>query len=89
MDEFDDLSREELDELTEEAWKLPLPRQRQQRIEPQLLPRLMTIHEVARLMRKTVKAVRRMIDRNQLPVTRIGRRVFVRRDPLLKLLKIK
>jgi excisionase family DNA binding protein len=47
-------------------------------------PLLLTIGEVAELLRTTRKAVYVMIARNRLPgVTRLGRRVLVRSDLLL------
>jgi excisionase family DNA binding protein len=47
-------------------------------------PLLLTIDEVADLLRTTRKAVYVMIARNRLPgVTRLGRRVLVRSDVLL------
>ena len=46
---------------------------------------LLTADEVARLLRKTRKAVWAMTERGQLPgVTRIGRRLLFRRDDLLR-----
>ena len=48
------------------------------------LPALLTIGEVAGVLRTTPKAVYAMAERGQLPgVTRIGRRLLVRRDDLL------
>jgi excisionase family DNA binding protein len=48
------------------------------------LPLLLTIREVAALLRTTPKAVYAMTDRGQLPgVIRIGRRTLIRRDDLL------
>jgi len=47
-------------------------------------PPLLTIAEVASLLRTSRKAVYSMAERAQLPgVTRIGRRLLVRRDDLL------
>jgi excisionase family DNA binding protein len=47
-------------------------------------PLLLTIDEVAALLRTTRKAVYAMAERAQLPgLTRIGRRLLVRRDDLL------
>jgi excisionase family DNA binding protein len=47
-------------------------------------PSLLTIIEVAALLRTSRKAVYAMAERAQLPgVTRIGRRLLVRRDDLL------
>jgi excisionase family DNA binding protein len=47
-------------------------------------PLLLTIDEVAELLRTTSKAIYVMIARNRLPgVTRLGRRVLVRSDVLL------
>ncbi len=48
------------------------------------LPRLLTITEVAELLRTTQKAVYAMAARGQLPgVIRLGRRVLVRADVLV------
>ncbi len=48
------------------------------------LPPLLTIAEIAALLRTSRKAVYAMAERAQLPgVTRIGRRLLVRRDELL------
>lgn len=48
------------------------------------LPLLLTIEEVAALLRTSRKAVYAMAQRRQLPgVLRIGRRLLVRRDDLL------
>lgn len=48
------------------------------------LPLLLTIEEVADLLRTSRKAVYAMAQRRQLPgVLRIGRRLLVRRDDLL------
>jgi excisionase family DNA binding protein len=47
-------------------------------------PLLLTIAEVARVLRTSRKAVYAMAERAQLPgLTRIGRRLLVRRDDLL------
>lgn len=47
-------------------------------------PLLMTADETAELLRKSRKAVYLMVSRGQLPgVTRIGRRLLLRRDDLL------
>jgi excisionase family DNA binding protein len=49
---------------------------------------LLTIQEVAdQYLRTTPKAVRRLIERGQLPgIVRVGRRVLFRRDRLLRFL---
>jgi len=49
---------------------------------------LLTIQEVADIyLRTTPKAVRRLIERQQLPgVVHVGRRVLLRRDRLLQFL---
>jgi excisionase family DNA binding protein len=48
------------------------------------LPVLLTAEETADLLRTSRKAVYAMAERGQLPgVTRIGRRLLVRRDVLL------
>jgi excisionase family DNA binding protein len=49
---------------------------------PALSSLLLTVAEVAELLRTTPKAIYCMIGRGQLPVTRVGRRVLVRRDML-------
>lgn len=51
-------------------------------------PYLLTIQEVADIyLRTTPKAVRRLIERHQLPgVVHVGRRVLLRRDRLLQFL---
>lgn len=49
---------------------------------PALPSLLLTVAEVAELLRTTPKGIYCMIGRGQLPVTRIGRRVLVRRDML-------
>jgi excisionase family DNA binding protein len=49
------------------------------------LPVLLTVDDVADLLRTTRKAVYVMIERGQLPgVTRLGRRVLLRSDRLLE-----
>ena len=49
-----------------------------------LLPVLLTVDEVADLLRTTRRAVYAMIERRQLPgVTRIRRRVLLRADDLV------
>jgi len=50
----------------------------------ELLPALLTMDEVATLLRTSRKAVYAMVERRQMAgVTRIGRRLLVRRDDLL------
>jgi excisionase family DNA binding protein len=50
---------------------------------PRHLPVLLTVDEVAELLRTSRKAVYAMAERGQLPgVTRIGRRLLVCRDEL-------
>jgi excisionase family DNA binding protein len=47
-------------------------------------PALLTAEEAAALLRTSRKAIYAMAERHQLPgVTRIGRRLLVRRDDLL------
>lgn len=49
------------------------------------LPFLLTADETAALLRTTRKAVYAMADRGQLAgVTRLGRRLLIRRDDLLR-----
>jgi excisionase family DNA binding protein len=51
---------------------------------PSAWPPLLTVIEVATLLRTSRKAVYAMAERAQLPgVTRLGRRLLVRRDDLL------
>lgn len=51
---------------------------------------LLTVREVAELLRTSRKAIDTMIERAQLPgVVHIGRRVLVREDPLLDWLRQK
>ena len=50
------------------------------------LPLFLTIYETADVLRKTRKGVYVMIERGQLPgVTRVGRRVLIRRDDLVSI----
>jgi excisionase family DNA binding protein len=50
-------------------------------------PTLLTVDEVAGLLRTSRKAIYAMVERGQLPgVTRIGRRVLVKRSDLLRFL---
>ncbi|MBK9517998.1 MAG: helix-turn-helix domain-containing protein [Anaeromyxobacter sp.] len=45
----------------------------------------MTVKDVGALLSKSNQAVHKMIERGQLPgVTRVGRRVYVRRADLLR-----
>jgi excisionase family DNA binding protein len=47
-------------------------------------PTLLTVSEVADLLRTTKAAIYAMVERVQLPgITRIGRRVLIREDALL------
>ena len=49
------------------------------------LPFLMTVDETAQLLRTTRKAIYAMVNRGALPgVVRVGRRLLVRRDDLLR-----
>jgi excisionase family DNA binding protein len=51
---------------------------------------LLTVDETASLLRTTRKAVYAMIERHQLPgITRIRRRLLIRRDDLLDWLRQK
>jgi excisionase family DNA binding protein len=48
------------------------------------IPLLLTVDEAAELLRTSRKAIYAMAERAQLPgITRIGRRLLVRRDDLL------
>ncbi len=65
-------------------------RQRQDAPRESNLPSLLTVSDVAALLRTTSKAVYAMIERSQLPgVIRIGRRVLVCEDRLLDWLRQK
>ena len=44
---------------------------------------LMTVPEVATFLRTSPKAIYAMVERGQLPVLRIGRRVLIDRDALV------
>ena len=49
------------------------------------LPFLLTVVDLAALLRTTKKAIYSMVERGQLPgVTRIGRRLMFRRNDLLR-----
>ncbi|MEQ1759535.1 MAG: helix-turn-helix domain-containing protein [Vicinamibacterales bacterium] len=51
------------------------------------LPTLLTVDETASLLRTTRKAVYALAERRQIPgITRIGRRLLIRRDALLEFL---
>ena len=51
----------------------------------QQLPFLLTVVDLAALLRTTKKAIYSMVERGQLPgVTRIGRRLMFRRNDLLR-----
>jgi len=57
-------------------------------IDPKDLPFLLTVQEVAQLLRTTPKAVYTMAERAQLPgIVRVGRRLLFRRDRLLEYLR--
>ena len=48
------------------------------------LPTLLTVKEVAGLLRTSTKSIYAMVERGQLPgVLRIGRRLLVRREALV------
>ncbi len=54
------------------------------------LPIFLTADEAADLLRTTRKGIYAMVERNLLPgVTRLGRRVLIRRDDLLDWLRQK
>jgi excisionase family DNA binding protein len=62
----------------------PFGAQNRPRVTPEGWPPLLTASEVAVVLRTSRKAVYAMAERAQLPgVTRIGRRLLVRRDDLL------
>ena len=48
---------------------------------------LMTVPEVARVLRTSAKAIYTMVERRQLPVLRINRRVLVDREALVDWLR--
>ena len=48
---------------------------------------LMTVPEVASYLRTSAKAIYAMVERRQLPVLRIGRRVLVDREALVDWLR--
>ncbi len=49
------------------------------------LPLMLTVMDVAEFLRTSPKAIYAMVDRGMLPgVTRIGRRLLIRRDDLLQ-----
>jgi excisionase family DNA binding protein len=53
--------------------------------ELEAIPYMLTVADVAELLRTTPKAVYAMIDRGLLPgVTKVGRRLLIRRDDLLQ-----
>ena len=52
-------------------------------------PALLLPREVADLLRTSRKSVYSMIERGQLPVVRIGRRVLIREDDLVEWLRQK
>ncbi len=67
-----------------ESFREPTTKQGNRLGTPELAP-LLTVDEVADLLRRSAKSIYAMIERAQLPgVTRLGRRVLVRRDDLLR-----
>jgi len=48
------------------------------------LPTFLTLDEVAKLLRCSVRHIYNMVDRQGLPMTRVGRRVVVSHDALMK-----
>ena len=51
---------------------------------PDHVPMLLTVDETAEILRTSRKSVYAMVERGLVPgVTRVGRRVFVRRDELV------
>lgn len=57
-------------------------------LELEQLPSLVTVPEVARVLRKSPKAVYSMLARGQLPTpVRMGRRVYIRRRDLIRWLQ--
>ena len=53
-------------------------------VDPGELPFLLTVADVAAVLRTTRKAVYALVDRRRLPgMVRIGRRILIRRDDLL------
>src|SRR4051812_40449710 len=47
------------------------------------LPTLLTCSETALFLRRTNKAIYALVERRQIPVVRIGRRLLFRRDSLI------
>jgi excisionase family DNA binding protein len=72
--------------MTERPHKKPmLARHGTTNRQHEALPFMLTVNDVAELLRTTPKAVYAMIDRGLLPgVTRVGRRLLIRRDDLLQ-----
>jgi len=46
-----------------------------------------TVHEASRVLGTSESAVRAMVQRKQIPVTRIGRRVFILRSEIDQFLR--
>ena len=72
--------------MTERRHKKPmLARHSTTDRELKALPYMLTVADVAELLRTSPKAVYAMVDRGFLPgVTRVGRRLLIRRDDLLQ-----
>lgn len=68
--------------------ELPTPARPERGTGPSV-PALLTASEVAEVLRTSRKAVWAMIQRKQLPVTRIGRRVLVSSEALVEWLRQK
>ena len=66
------------------TWPATIPEGEDVVVKTTSLPMLLTADEIADLLRTTRKAIYVMAERGQLPgVTRIGRRLLVRRDALV------
>ena len=55
--------------------------------DPDTLPYLLRPDEAAELLRTTRKAIYALVERGRLPSTRVGRRLLIPRDDLLRLLR--
>jgi excisionase family DNA binding protein len=55
--------------------------------DPDALPYLLRPDEAAELLRTSRKSIYAMVARGQLPSTRVGRRLLIPRDELLRLLR--
>ena len=73
----------ELDNTPETKWNKP-PRATGPSVETRHLPSLLTVDEVAEVLRTSRKAIYAQIERRQFPgVLRLGRRLLVREQALV------